>query len=483
LITVNAQLHDKMEELEETNADLANLIDSTDTATVFIDADSHIRHFTPAAVRLFHLITTDVGRPIGDITQKFLDDRLAVDCEQVLRNAMSLEKEVRTTKGIWHIRRITPYRTPHNRIDGVVITFAEITQLKQAELVLRQNKELQRLAAVLMDSNDAVTVQDFTGAIIDWNRGAEEMYGYTRDEALGRHVREIIPESRLAQELGVFDKLCRGERIQSWETQRLAKDGKIHEVWITATVLKNEAGEPIAIGTTERDISARKQLEKEVVEIAVLEQRRIGHELHDSTGQELAGLGLMAKSLAETLKADASPEAELATKIAEVAKRALGQVRTLSRGLIPVEVDPEGLSSALRDLAARICELHSVKCTFEQEGLVHFSDSQRAGQLYRITQEAITNALKHGHAKHIAISLRLHSGRVALRIQDDGAGISEEREEGTGMGMRIMRYRADLMNAKLLIGPAAGGGTLVTCTLIAGDDYVKGQVADPQTDR
>ena len=127
LSTVNNQLHDKVEEVESATNDMANLFNATDIATVFLDASLRIKLFTPAATRLFKLIATDRGRPLGDIVKRFTDDALLREAQQVLRNLTLREKEVRTEDGRWYSRRLMPYRTLDNRIDGVVITFVDIT--------------------------------------------------------------------------------------------------------------------------------------------------------------------------------------------------------------------------------------------------------------------------------------------------------------------------------------------------------------------
>ncbi|MBX6313124.1 MAG: hypothetical protein IRY99_09460 [Isosphaeraceae bacterium] len=170
----------------------------------------------------------------------------------------------------------------------------------------------------------------------------------------------------------------------------------------------------------------------------------------------------------EALTKTAPGEAVLATKVAEGLKRVLGQVRALSRGLIPVEVDAARLMAALAELASRVGGLHGVTCTFECREPVLLEDNQTASHLYRIAKEAVTNALKHGGAKNITITLESGDRSVALCIWDDGVGFPPGPVEGKGMGLKIMRYRAGLINARLTVSPAESGGTLVSCTLSKG---------------
>src|SRR5262249_17760216 len=144
LNTVNTQLNEKVSELEVTNNDLANLFASAEVATLFLDRDCRIKRFTPPTTKLLSLIATDLGRPITDVYHKYQKDDLAECCKEVLRSLVRQEKEVRSHDGRWYLRRILPYRTLDNRIEGTVITFVDISQVKSA------SDHLRRLASVLV---------------------------------------------------------------------------------------------------------------------------------------------------------------------------------------------------------------------------------------------------------------------------------------------------------------------------------------------
>ena len=202
-----------------------------------------------------------------------------------------------------------------------------------------------------------------------------------------------------------------------------------------------------------------------MLEIAAREQQRIGQDLHDGTGQELTGLAMMAERLSGDLAERSLPQAAAAERIVEGLEEALSHVRALSKGLVPVEVDGEGLMVALSDLAARTSERHAVSCVFECDQPVSIGDNQTATHLYRLSQESVTNALKHGRARNITISLTGDNDLITLKIADDGTGLAENHHESSGTGLRIMRYRAELIRAKLTIGRARTNGTQMTCTL------------------
>ncbi len=211
------------------------------------------------------------------------------------------------------------------------------------------------------------------------------------------------------------------------------------------------------------DITARKKLEQQVLDIAEKEQSRIGLELHDSVGQELTGLGMMANALAERLET-AVPEKNIAARLVQGIDRVHRQVRSLSRGLVPVQLESKGLWAALGDLAASVGEQSGVEITFECPQRCDVTNHSRATELFRIAQEAVSNALRHGRPQHIRIMLRSAPEGLCLSVQDDGVGIQRQQQFG-GMGLRIMEFRAERIGGLLQIAPAETKGTIVTCLL------------------
>jgi two-component system CheB/CheR fusion protein len=462
LSTVNNQLHEKVDQLEATNNDMANLLNCTEVATVFLDEQFRIRRFTPAATQLFSLIDGDVGRPIGDITRKFGDPDLLVDAERVLRQLAPREKQVRTEDGRWWFRRVVPYRTMDNRIHGVVITFGETTQVKAADMRALRERE-SRLSAILGTAADAIITIDGQGLIQSVNPAAERLFGYTASELVGQNVNVLMPspyaeehDDYIANYLKTGTKKIIGI---GREVSAKRKDGSVFPVDLAVS----EADELNMFTGVLRDISERKRLEREIVEIANLEQRRLGADLHDECGQELSALGLLAASLVDALHAQEHGEVKIAAKIDDGLKRMLRYVHNVARGLSKAEIEPAQLPAALEDLASRLTDISGTHCEFHGAETTRISDVLTATNLYHIAQEACTNALKHAKARKVQVSLGARRGVVTLQVRDDGTGIAAN--VAAGLGLTIMRSRASVIGAELRIDQNKPHGTIVTCTL------------------
>jgi two-component system CheB/CheR fusion protein len=253
LATVNGELQTKVADLSRANNDMNNLLAGTGIGTIFVDHHLRIQRFTPAVTQVINLILTDVGRPVGHIVSKLAGyDRLVTDVQSVLESLTPKEVEVQTQAGAWYLLRIWPYRTLENVIEGAVITFTDATEIKK---VRAESECLRRLAVVVRDANDAITVQDLAGRILAWNPGAERMYGWSEAEALAMNISEMTPEGRREEVLAMVRRHhSRAALLEPYRIQRIAKDGRIVEVALTATALVNDSGEAYAISTTERKI-------------------------------------------------------------------------------------------------------------------------------------------------------------------------------------------------------------------------------------
>ncbi len=253
LATVNAELQGKVVDLSQANNDMNNLLAGTGVGTIFVDHHLSIQRFTPAITQVINLILTDVGRPVGDIVSNLAEyNHLVEDVQQVLDNLVPKEVEVETKFGKWFLLRIRPYRTLENVIEGAVITFFDISEMKKARDALRESDSLRRLAVVTTDSRDAILVQDMAGKIISWNPAATRFYGWSETEALGMNIRDLIPRPGRDEALAVVEQLSRAEIMQPYRMERIIKDGRVLRVSLTATALVNASGAVYGIATTER---------------------------------------------------------------------------------------------------------------------------------------------------------------------------------------------------------------------------------------
>jgi PAS domain S-box-containing protein len=331
-----------------------------------------------------------------------------------------------------------------------------------------------RLAAVVQDSEDAIFTETFDGEITSWNRGAERLFGYSESEALGRKSADIITSERAAEEKQAIEHVVDGERADegTFETIRACKDGKLVHVLQTISPVNDERGKQIGVSIIARNVTERKNLEREVLESAAREQQRIGRELHDSLGQELTGLSYLAKSLAQKLAAAGSPQTETAQMIASGTQRALREVRSAVQGLVPVEVDASGFMVALEKLAAQTTAHCGIDCRIECPDPIQVDDNVLATHLFRIVQEAINNAVKHARARQIVVRPESQNGTLSVTVEDDGVGIAEDARHNGGMGLRIMQYRAGVIDAALDVHSTEKGGTAVVCVVKSHPDRV-----------
>ncbi len=215
----------------------------------------------------------------------------------------------------------------------------------------------------------------------------------------------------------------------------------------------------------QREMAARLRLEEEILEISESERQRIGQDLHDDLGQQVAGAVFLSQALARELTLLSSPAAESASRLMETLQKALDLTRTLARGLHPVAMEVGGLSHALSELVEKTSQLFGNRCEFSCPQPVSDLDNTQATHLYRIAQESVTNAVKHGQASHIAVSLTETPLTLVLSIRDNGTGLNHPAPKAEGMGLRIMRYRADIIGGDLTLDSPSTGGTTVTCTL------------------
>ena len=353
------------------------------------------------------------------------------------------------------------------RGDGtrLVGTTLDITELKQTKRALQESEA--RAQAILDTTVDGIITIDEDGVVESFNPAAEEIFGYDAEEVVGENIKMLMPAPHHEQ----HDDYLRNYRETGHreiigvgrEVTGRRKDGSTFPMDLAVSEV--ELGDRTVFTGIVRDISERRRLEKEILNVSEQERRRIGQDLHDGLGQMLTGIGLLSQDLARQLQEEGHERAEDMVEITEHVKEADQYARDLSHGLIPVDVEANGLGEALRRLATNAERLFDVDCTFQEveRALVH--DNTRATHLYRIAQEAVNNAVRHGAADRIKIALAAGDEQIRLQVRDDGAGFETEDITDAGMGVRIMNYRARIVGGTLDINSALGEGTVVTCTL------------------
>ena len=441
-------------------------VEHTDCIILRMDKDGKITFFNEFARKFFGYTEQEIlgKKVIGTIVT--LKDSSGRNIEELIRD-IKPHPELYTTyenenickdgRQVWVAWANKAIHDEQRNITEILCVGHDITERKHME------KQLQLLAAAVRNSNGAITILDLEGNIISWNLGAERIYGYSEAEAMKMNISRIIPNHKQDEMMSLVERVLKAGIIEFFETQRLTKNNRILDISLTVTLLKDEKGKPFAITTTERDITERRFLEKEILDITERERELIGQELHNGMGQVLTGIAVKCKGLALKLKSKSLDESKEVLVISKLANKAIDQTRNLSKMLYPVDIETGGLVSALQTLASNTDKMLGVRCRFKCDKYVSVKNLVEAKQIYRIVQESITNAIKHGKAKNININLRFTKSGNILSVENDGLDFPKLSPRRKGLGLKIMKYRTDLIGGSLDVRRGSKGGTLVTC--------------------
>jgi PAS domain S-box-containing protein len=394
-------------------------------------------------------------------------------------------------------------RNERGDITGAINCLHDVTERK---LVAEQSQAAEERFRLLVEGakDYAMFLLDPDNLITFWSAGAERVFGWNQKEAIGKSGAMIFtPEDRRK---GQVDKEISSARREGRALDRrfhLRKDGS--RLWTDGVLMRlddtegklrgfakvardatdqrriedelahardemeqrvlERTRELVAMNNElERTMADRQQLERELLEISEREKRRIGEDLHDMICQELTATALFLKSTAQQIADDSAAAAKTLEESAQTVNRNVVIARELARGLQAVELTASGLKNALRDLAAGACDNSGIKCHVKIARGVHVPDDTVALHLYRIAQEAVTNAVKHSEAKNILISLDRNKTHTCVSVQDDGKGFVP-RKRGKGLGLHMMRYRANSLGGELKIDRRKTGGMDITCKI------------------
>ena len=510
LTTVNHELKGNVDELAHANSDLQNLMASTAIATIFLDRTLRITRYTPTAVELFNLIPTDVGRPLTDLTHRLDYIGLERDAQRVLENLVPIEREVGRAGGRWFFVRLLPYRTMDDRIAGVVLTFVDVTELRNIReaLATSENRYLDlfnsidEAVALLETITDSSGKEDFK--YLQVNPAFAQQTGLTH--VVGKTVSETLPDlepgwTRHFRQVAQSGEQMRFEAsipsLERWFdvfVSRIGGPGSIRiGVMFTDVTSRRNAQDQLArtkddleqrVTERTRDLSAANQrmltevagrirLEearaKLLLDFATAqedERNRVARDLHDSLGQHLAALamGLKAVELAE----GCSPEVRgRMLQMQGIARRLDEEIDRLSHALRPLALSDLGLEAALR----RHLEEWSRETGIAVDAQITILGPERFSfiietTIYRVVQEALTNVAKHAGATRVALIAERRANELRVIIEDDGRGFDVGSiNDARRLGLRGMRERAVLVGGALQIESTPGSGTTIFLTV------------------
>lgn len=469
LRSVKAKLHQTELNLQASEGKYRQLVENADSIIMRRNIKGEILFFNEFAQKFFGYSEQEIigKNVIGTIVPE--TDSSGRELAKMIRDigrrpelyaANENENICKDGRRVWIAWTNKPIYDKQKKVIEILCVGHDITKRKEME------NELRLLAMVVQNSPDPTTVQDFEGNIISWNHGAEKVYGFSEEEALKINISEIIPEHKREEIAVVVERLKKGKNIDLFDTQRLTKDGRLLDISVTAMLVRDEADRPFAIATNERDITDHRRLEREVLAITERERRLIGREMHDSMGQTLTGIAVKSKGLALKLAEHSPQDSKEVLAISKLANKAITQMRSLTQMLNPVDIESSRLDSALKKLAVDTEKVLGVRCRFNCSEPVSIDNHIEAKQLYRITQEAINNAIKHGKAKKIHISLDSTDDGCILSVKNDGKDFPKTIPMNKkGLGLKIMEYRTGMIGGSLDIRKADKGGTIVTCAV------------------
>jgi PAS domain S-box-containing protein len=449
--------------LRDSEAEYRAIVDTAHEGILTLDLESTI---TYANQRTADMLGYSVEECVGRKTFEFIDPEMYEVAKKIRASVHGGQQErldflLRNRHGrrIWVSASASPLFDANGKVKGVLQMLTDIDERKRAEQALVASETRTR---ALLDANpDLIVRLSSDGTYLDVHSNDSRLMGHVPplEAFVGRRVEDLFePEFAREHERHRMLALSTG-KMQRWEYTRADPHGSMRH--IEARFVKSGDKEVVV---WVRDFTQRVELEREVIASTERERTRLGHDLHDGLAQLLIGVKLLLAALSDKLAAAGSAHKKDAQRAADLVSRAIEETADLAQGLSPIP-KRGWLSDALRQLARQSQQLLGVRCDVVRAEAPQDLSEATATHLYRIAQEAITNAVKHGKATRIALSCDRLEDRLLLEIKDDGCGLTKAAPDQGGMGLNIMYYRARNIGGEVTITNCPDGGTVVRCSV------------------
>jgi two-component system CheB/CheR fusion protein len=518
LKAVNEELENEVQKLDKANSDLKNLMEATEVGILFVDNDFCVQRFTSASTEIFNLINSDIGRPMHHVTHHLDYDDLMNDIKSVYDDLGKIKMVVKTKDDRWYIMRIRPYRSTENKIEGVVLSFVEFTELKDAREIAQNRQEalatlgiyalerqdleavMQRaidLSCIILDLDCAVIFalneEHGTLGIVAQDGCATEIepveirdewdIGYALSNEDPTVVDNYEEEERFAispflKDEGVVSSInvtVRGHDdtygllgFYAREPRKFTQD-EIHFVQVVSNIVGMAIKNNYAREDLNKEVERSKKFQREILNNSMAERWQLGSYLHDNLAQLLVTLKISTAEIRQKL---AESDINISNEISQmntIIDEGIAGIRDLTHDVVPIDFEEEGVAHAFRFLVVQTRKMYNAKCTIETDAVVDdIKNRNLATNLYHVIQEAVKNAAIHGQSDHIDVSITKFDGRLKMQVEDDGVGLSSTRKDNKGRGVRIMRHRMELQGGTFDIEEKSGNGQsgmVVTCTI------------------
>jgi two-component system CheB/CheR fusion protein len=474
LSTVNQEYREKIEEVGRANSDLQNLMASTDIGTIFLDRGLRIKRYTPPAQRLFNIVDADIGRPLQHFTHQLDYPSLTADAQEVLRTLQTIEREVRSSDGSWYLARLLPYRTVDDRIDGVVLTFVDITSRRLVEEQLREQAARLREQAEIVNLGDFL-VRGSDDRILLWSNGCERLYGYSREEAIGQNVHQLL-KTEFPQPLAEIQAML--EKSGQWEGELVNYDRSGNRIVVVSRWVLHRADEsrPPVVLQVDNDITARRQAEEALRQADRNKDRflaTLAHELRNPLGAMLNSIELIARSC------EGKQEIERANQVLHRQIRHLIRlvddlldVERLAHGKIALQKQRARLSDIV-DAAIEMCrpmiDLKSRQFTVTVPAVPVIIEVD-VDRMVQVIANLLHNAFKYTQpGDRIDLTAETQNYELTISVRDTGVGIAPEllprifdmysqgsglpgsRPKGLGLGLTLVRQLVELHGGNVAV--------------------------------